>query len=88
MSEESPAARQHRFFSVVFAKDWPAERHVRAVYGYWMREHVESDHPGETERVAELSTAKLDPEHREAWLFGYRFRDTHPEARAAAEASA
>lgn len=83
---ETPALRQHRFLTTLFAHDWPSERHVRACYGYAMREHAETDHPGEVTRVELLGALPLQPEDRDAWLFGYRFRDTHPEPPADPEA--
>ena len=66
----------HAFFTAVFDRgDWTAEQHVKAVYGFTMREHADAAHPEQVEHIAELSTAGMGEADREAWLFGYRFRD-------------
>jgi hypothetical protein len=78
---DNAAVRQHRFFTALFDKDWTPQLHVQACYGYITRDHAEEAHAGEVELVAEKGAARLEGEAREAWLFGFRFRDTGaPEA--------
>lgn len=55
---------------------WQIEQYIQAIHGWSMREHVDAAHPDQLERVADLSTAGKTPADSEAWLFGYRFRDT------------
>jgi len=66
----------HAFFRALFSEDWSAAQHLQAVYGFLMRQHADAAHPDAVEHIAQLTTDKLDPGVRDAWLFGYRFRDT------------
>ncbi len=67
-----------RLVRAVLDDGWTGERAVQAVYGFNMREHVDKAHPDQVEHVASLATLPLQPEDRDAWLFGYRFCDTPP----------
>jgi hypothetical protein len=62
-----------------FDKSWTGDQVVKAIYGFTMREHVDQAHPGDVEHVANLATLPMQPEARDAWLFGYRFCDTPPD---------
>lgn len=64
-----------RLVRATLDRQWEAPKAIRAVYGFLMREHVDQDHPGEVEKVAELATLPMQPEDRDAWMFGYRFCD-------------
>lgn len=67
---------QHAFFRALIKQSWTVEQYVKALYGWGMRTHAEADHPDAVDKIAQLSTEQMDPALREAWLFGYRFRDT------------
>lgn len=64
------------FVRALLLRDWSVQQYQSAIYAYSLREHVEQAHPMQREETAELGLARLDPDQREAWLFGYRFRDT------------
>ena len=63
------------FVRALLLHDWSVQQYRSAIYGYSLREHVEEAHPDQRELTEELGLARLDPDEREAWLFGYRFRD-------------
>lgn len=67
------ALLRHRFFAQLFAKDWAPGQHVKAVYGWVMREHADQAHPGEQQTLADAATKDMAEPEREAWLFGYNF---------------
>jgi hypothetical protein len=66
----------HAFIASVFSQDWTAAQHIKALYGWLMREHAEAKHPDTVGTVEEMATAGMDPDLMPAWLYGYRFRDT------------
>lgn len=67
-------------------QDWSPEQHLKAVDGYGMRVHVDEAHPERVDQVRTLMEGRLTAEAMtagkpsaplvDAWLFGYRFRDT------------
>lgn len=82
-------AQQRRFFTALFKAhllDWTPAQHVQAVDGYAWRVHVDHAHPNQVEEFRALMEGKLTTEAMaageasaplvDAWLFGYRFRDT------------
>jgi hypothetical protein len=73
-AEKIPVPLQ--LMNTLIAKGWPEPLQVRALYGYVMREHVEAKHPGQVKEIQQAFLETMPPEAREAWLFGYRFRDT------------
>ena len=69
-----------RFFTAVFQAhlaDWSVQQVLKALDGYGMRDHVETAHPDQVAVVREMMPQRLETEgDRQAWLFGYDFRDT------------
>jgi hypothetical protein len=51
---------------------------VNAVYGRTMREHFDTDHPGDIAEGERLGSAGKEGPEREAWLWGYRWSPTEP----------
>lgn len=65
------------FCRVLVEKSKTTVWYQHALDGFFIREHAQEAHPGELPLVEELGLKRIpDPEHQDAWLFGYRFRDT------------
>lgn len=67
------------FCRALVQKNWSGPMYSHALDGFFIREHAQEAHAGELPLVEELGLKRIaDPEHQDAWLFGYRFRDTAP----------
>lgn len=53
---------------------------TQASYGRMMRCHFEDEHPDMIETGADLGVLKLTGRERDAWLWGYRWREPKEEA--------
>lgn len=75
MSTPEREERFSVFVRALLSRPFTIPEYQSAIYGFSLREHVEEAHPESREQAADLGSARLDPAEREAWLFGYRFRD-------------
>jgi hypothetical protein len=67
------------FCRALVQRSWSTPQYSQALDGFFVREHAQEHHAESLPLVEELGLKRIsDPDHQDAWLFGYRFRDTSP----------